>query len=294
MTHSLLTGERLNFSELAPSVGTGAAPTPQWRTIAQAPLVILVGVTGVGKSTTLTALRTHGLVYQLLPDRRDLTDRLIITFLQKQAGRPVQPVTDRTERFALTRQYRTQFPGGMAHAVSQLLIQDAVAADAPTADSWWIFDGLRGANEVQAAVQLLPHARFVVLDAPDAVRVKRLLGRGDQFDQVALDAAAPTTAAPQTFAAIGVPEAVDLFTAAEQSALLALCAPPVGHGDVPVDELRKRLVIVSEERRNYDPGAAVAVLQAQAPARTLVIDTTAVDPVGAALQIINWLSFQQS
>ncbi|MEZ4622199.1 MAG: hypothetical protein R2867_42760 [Caldilineaceae bacterium] len=79
--------------------------------LARVPLVILVGVTGVGKSTS----------YRLLRDKDSaftcsrigvLTDELIIAFLQRQAGATPCAVADRAERFALARRYREQFPGG--------------------------------------------------------------------------------------------------------------------------------------------------------------------------------------
>ncbi|MCB0183744.1 MAG: AAA family ATPase, partial [Caldilineaceae bacterium] len=281
-----------NFTELAADVGYGDAPATAWRPITEVPLVILVGVTGVGKSTTLQALREQALAFRLLPDRRDLTDRLIIAFLQRQDGTPPHLVADRAERFRLTRRYREQFPGGMSHALSRLLVQrNDEEAQAVQPALWWFFDGLRGANEVEAAATLLPYARFVVLDAPDAVRVERLLGRADRFDHIALQAHTPATVVVEhTFATIGVPEADGLFNAEERIWLLSLCEAPVGSGTITVDDLRSRLKIVAEERRNYDPTAAMSRLQQHASERTLVIDTTQVAAEQAAWQIIQWLS----
>ncbi len=297
-----------NFTLLAPWVGTGNAPGADWHAIADLPLVILVGVTGVGKSTTLQALHAAGLPFQLLPDRRDLTDQLIIGFLQQQAGEIPHVVSDRTARFALTRRYREQFPGGMSHAVSRLLIKDDLAPtlanstaketaeETAVVTRWWFFDGLRGVNEVAAAAELLPAARFIVLDAPDVVRVQRLLGRSDSFDQVTLqpvqDVPLAATITAQNFAAIGVPEADELFSPSETALLLAHCAPPVGLGDIAVDQLRAKLKIVAEERRNYDPSAALQTLANIAANRTLAIDTTRVSATAAATQIVDWLTHQ--
>ena len=70
------------------SVGPGLAygdPLPDgWLSIGGRPLLILVGVTGVGKSTTLDYLQQSALRFSLLPDRRELTDRLIIGYLQAE------------------------------------------------------------------------------------------------------------------------------------------------------------------------------------------------------------------
>ena len=131
-----------SFTQLAPGVGIGAEAPSGWVAVAQRPLLVLVGVTGVGKSTTLAALAEAGLRYHLLPDRRDLTDRLIIPAMQPRAGQPVAPVTDRKLRFEYTRAYREVNPGGMAQALAQLWIEPAVLPEL------LLFDGLRGENEV--------------------------------------------------------------------------------------------------------------------------------------------------
>jgi hypothetical protein len=56
-----------------------------------------------------------------------------------------------------------------------------------------------------------------------------------------------------------------------------------------VEELRAKLQIVVEERRNYDPQAAIAYLKTHAPDRTLLIDTTQVAADVAAQQVVEWL-----
>ena len=106
----------LPFQLIQPDVGAGSPLPDSWRPLAACPLMILVGVTGVGKSTVLAHLAEFGLDYALLPDRRVLTDRLIISAMQAQEGGPIQPVTDRGLRFDYTRRYREQYRGGMAHA----------------------------------------------------------------------------------------------------------------------------------------------------------------------------------
>ena len=85
----------------------------------QARLLILVGLTGTGKTTTVNALHDQGGRFQLLPNRRELTDQLIIAHVQQQDGEALVPVTDRAQRFAYTRRYREMHPGGMAYALGQ-------------------------------------------------------------------------------------------------------------------------------------------------------------------------------
>jgi hypothetical protein len=127
--------------------------------ITDIPVLILVGVTGVGKSTTLAALDAAGFDYMLLPDRRQLTDDLIIARLQAEDGETIRLVTDRAERFDYTRRYRERYGGGMAHALTSLRV------DSDSARQTLLFDGLRGVDEVRYAADHLPLARFLVLDA---------------------------------------------------------------------------------------------------------------------------------
>ena len=272
------------FVAVGPGLAYGDPRPAGWLSIQNRPLLILVGVTGVGKSTTLDYLQQSALRFSLLPDRRALTDRLIIGYLQTVDGLPVQPVKDRRERFAYTRRYHQLFPGGMSHALSQLVVDTAAHAD------WLYFDGLRGEGEVAHAARVLPQARFVVLDAPDLVRVQRLLGRSDRFDQISSNEAISTaTSGQNSLAAVGVADGDALFTPDEITALLQSAAPPVGSGTIAVEELRAKLQIVVEERRNYDPQAAIAYLKAHASDRTLLIDTTRVAADVAAQQVVDWL-----
>jgi hypothetical protein len=286
----------LTFTLLDDQTAIGGPAPDGWTPITARPLLVLVGVTGAGKSTTLAALAAAGLGCRLLPDRRLLTDLLMIPQMQLAAGKPVAPVHDRKERFALTRAYRERYPGGMGHALAQLLVDGAPPSQFTIHNSQFtiqlrgargeesanllLFDGLRGENEVRHAAQALPLARFVMLDAPDAVRVARLMGRNDPFDQLATAAAAPGATA-ENFAALGAPEAVGLFTAAEEAALLHLAQTAGAR-----DDLRRSLAIVAEERRNYDPTATRAALLAAAPDRALVIDTAAHAPAAVAQQIL--------
>ncbi len=272
----------LPFQSISPYIAVGTPVPAGWQPIAAAPLLILVGVTGVGKSTLLLELARIGPAHHLLPDRRDLTDRLMISRMQAEEGEPLGAVLDRGRRFDYTRRYREQFPGGMAHALTQLWLAD----DAPA--QLWIYDGLRGDNEVRHAAENLPRARFVMLDAPDLVRVQRLLGRGDAFDKISQDRpAANDLAAPEatSFEAIDLPQARAIFSAAEEQTMLGW----VRRGAVPAEELRAKLLIVLEERRSYDPNTTIDALRLHAPRRTLYIDTVAHPLSAVAAQVLAWL-----
>lgn len=253
------------------AVGLGAPPDG-WERLAQRPLLVLVGVTGVGKSTAVAAMRAAGLAFTPLPDRRTLTDRVLIPAAQRAAGLPQVPVTDRTQRFDLTRRYRERYPGGMAHALSRLCVRRATSPE----PGWLLFDGLRGVNEVTAAAERLPRARFLCLHAPDFVRVLRLLGRADVFDAAATSPAGAT-------GAHGLDPALTagLLTDAQAAALMA----QVHTGQLTLEALWAKLAIVRAERLNYDPAATSAALQRLAPGRTLFCDTVALPPEEIARQV---------
>lgn len=149
--------------------------------MAEASLLLLVGLTGAGKSTLLRDLCRERPEACCLPDRRTLADTVVLPEAQRLSGLPRGPVADRVERFRLTRLYREHHPGGMVHALERYLEDPAV--ELPTGPV--VFDGLRGEAEVRAAIPAFPTARFVLVDASRDVRVARLAGRADAFDGVA-------------------------------------------------------------------------------------------------------------
>ena len=270
-----------SFETIDCGLGVGNPAPSGWQHIADCRLVIIVGVTGVGKSTMLYWLGRMDKAFTYLPDRRLLTDRLIIAQMQIADGLPIRQVRDRRERFRLTRRYRARHPGGMAQALATLWLDPSVAP------SPLVFDGLRGANEVAHAATALPKARFVVLDAPDWERLKRLLGRNDDFDHIAARRTSVTSIEVDT-CALDVPGAESLFSTTEMKTMLHW----VQAGTVSFADLRAKLSIAVEERRNYDPGAALAVLRDVAWNRTLYIDTVTHSPEESAEAVASWLGGQ--
>lgn len=251
--------------------GLSAEKQAGWIPLSETNCLILVGVTGVGKSTTVDALAQAGLSFSLLPNRRTLTDHFMIRFLQEQAGEPVVPVRDRADRFDYTRRYREQFAGGMGHTIGTLLIDPKEI----TTD-WLIFDGLRGQNEVQHAAKILPNAKFLILEAPDTVRVQRLLGRNDTFDQISQSAPGGTSLAQFS----------RLFGDDGVSQLEAL----VNSGQVELDTLMSKIAIVQKERENYDPFMAKMALRHDAPERTICVDTSQLSAEEAATHTLEKLN----
>jgi len=278
------------FELLAEGLGVGRPPSG-WVAIVDMPVLILVGLTGVGKSTPVAALRARIGRISLLPNRRKLADLLVIPAVQGWDGDPPAVVTDRRRRFDYTGRYRQRYPGGLAHAFSRLVLQKQAAVSGSGALN--VFDGLRGADEVTFAAQNLPLARFAVLNAPDVVRVERLVQRQDAFDQVSENTSGRTPHATGRrsldtgggFSWEDIAEGRDIFTRAEQAHLSAL----VSRAEVDAAELAARIAIVAAERRNYDPHAAVEILRAAAPDRTVVVDTTTHAPAEVAAKL-EWLA----
>ena len=229
---------------------------------------VLVGVTGVGKTTTLEALEQAGFGFSSLPDRRLVTD---VVMIEPLAGKAI---SDREERFALTAKYRELHPGGMAQAIGMLQL-DLEHLKQPL-----IFDGLRGLDEVSFAASHYPKARFIVLDAPDETRVERLLGRSDAFDAVTNSKLTGNTF-QQLKAIKGVNQ---VFSDAQLEKLATLETTGLNPG-----EIVSKTKIVVTERQNYNPIEARDFLVQLGATRVLYFDTTAAAPEVIAKRIMDWV-----
>ncbi|MDX2005890.1 MAG: hypothetical protein SFU83_11480 [Meiothermus sp.] len=227
----------------------GESAPPSAKPLAELPFLILVGLTGVGKSSLLEALH-----HPTLPDRREVVDRYVLPLY----GHSAQSQLDRAERFALTRRFRAEHPGGVA----EVLLHGKIQPVWPV-----VFDGLRGEDEVRFALEHLPLARFVLLQARDITRLSRLLRRGDSFDRVRIDQ-------------------IDL------DSVRALAEGVLSEGEleealswnVSAEDLSAKLKIVAEERKNYDPAGAGRVLEGSSRALFLDTETLSVEQEAEAIQ----------
>lgn len=227
------------------------------------PLILLVGVTGVGKSTTLEHLaQMHDFI--LLPNRREMTDAFIF------AG---ETILDRAERFRRTKAYRQQHPGGMSGLLETL----SIPAQSSTP---LLFDGIRGLEEVSHAARN-PLWRFVLLDAPDLERAKRLLTRADEFDQME-KITSSNEANPTLEQLLNLEGIQDIFSSVEIAQLSQL--------PQEAEEIVAKVKIVVEERKNYDPKAARDhLLHTLAPERVIYLDTVLLSPPEVAQKLQAWL-----
>lgn len=236
-------------------------------------LIVLVGLTGAGKSTALKALRAYAKGALALPNRRRLADRIVIPEALRLAGEEPRSVTDRLERFRLTARYREAHPGGMAHALERYVADLEGSADGRQL----LFDNLRGAEEVGYATDAFPAARFVVLEAPVAERVLRLAGRRDAFDRVA---GAPPGGLELLERLRRVPglgaltDLEDLAAAAE---------------GLDADALETGARVVAEESLHYDSEAAWRCIAALPESRRIRLDTGQLTSRQVAARLRDWL-----
>ena len=142
------------------------------------PLLMLVALTGTGKSTALSLIqqRVGDNAAGIIPTRREVADWIAIPLAQALADEPIVPVPDRVQRFAKTGRFAAQVEGGMAAAFSWLNLAD---------DHTGILlsEGIRGENEIRYALAHFPRWQIVELTLNPLTRLRRLSGRKEDFDR---------------------------------------------------------------------------------------------------------------
>ncbi|MDF1791490.1 MAG: hypothetical protein P1U88_06235 [Thalassobaculaceae bacterium] len=252
--------------------------------VAPARILVFVGLTGAGKSATVSGLAARGAVHAVLPDRRVLTDRIILPAI---TGDPARRITDRIERFRLTAAFRDRHPGGMGDVLAHLSLAPAFGTQWSD-ENWLVFDGVRGPAETTAAARL-PNAIFAVLQASVELRVVRLSLRGDPFDQAALEAAVRDGNTPPG----GQGDSLNYVRVLTEQGVNSLVAAPklqrlgrlLADAGADLTSVASAASIVVEESRHYDPREALAVLERVAPGRVVIVDTAVngVDDVVATI-----------
>ncbi|MBN2146328.1 MAG: hypothetical protein JW726_03025 [Anaerolineales bacterium] len=273
------------FEKIDIYLGAGTPFPAGWVGIFEMPLVILVGGMGAGKSTVCQALIRSDLPVFLLPDRRDLTESLIIHPLQREDGVIPTGKLDRKSRLPYIQRYHERQPAGMGYAITQLALDPS---HLPQGNPWLVFDGLRGAEEIEYAYTALPQAHFIGIDAPDMVRLQRLLERQDGYDTIPAvrDSTSESTSELQR---LGVPQAEQIFSPAELHSLLE----SVRHGDVAMQELRNKLTVLCLEHKMYDLKATFSILRSFGKQRSLYINSANQNPRQVADHIIAYLQGQK-
>jgi len=256
------------FREIAPGCAIGGPLPAGWQLLLDLDLLVLCGLTGVGKTTTMAMLRPMLDRVVDLPERRQLVDQVVADLYRANTA-----ALDRIERFALTARFRADHPGGVAEILSQLAVPQDLRA-APL-----MFDGLRGADEIRHAATALPQARFVALLATDFMRLNRLLRRAEAFDRVAASAEGGMRRP--------LPPSLDaLFTRPEIEEL----EERVASGTLSETELAAKLAIVREERLNYDPDRMMAAFIEIDPAQNSIAAASEASPITAIANGVPWVA----
>lgn len=254
-------------------------PGPSFRELAELPLVVLVGLTAVGKTSAVERVLASCDLH-LLPNRRWIADLLVIPAMLRKVGQAVVTVDDRVRRFELTARYRSLYEGGIAHALGLLSI-DTSRVSPP-----FLFDGLRGIDEVRWAWEHLPNTRFVALDAPDLIRLNRLLLRDERFDGTAIPDRWASKASPLEEALGRLPGVDAVFSRDDIRRIASATAEAPGE----LETVLQKAAIILEERRNYDSRRAADFLERQLPQeRWLRVDTAELDIGSVARLILDWL-----
>lgn len=232
-------------------------------------LLVLVGFTGAGKSTTLAALEQRRVLSAILPDRRVLTDKVI---LPAMTGDPGRKVTDRLERFSLTAAFRDQHPGGMGDVLARLTVPRSVP------EGLIVFDGLRGDAEITAACKM-PRAKFLYLETSPDIRLTRLCLRDDPFDRTSVVAGSNDEPRIENaiqhmlevLAQFGIDQMMDAPASRRLAAFLA-------NKNVAPDMVAQAAAILSDEATHYSAPETLDALHRLAPDRTLVLDSGTLSP----------------
>ena len=247
-------------------------------------LIFVVGLTGVGKSSSLEGVHAQRHI-TILPNRRELTDQIIIPEVQRWDGQPVKAVTDRLERFEYTRRYRERHRGGVVHALTGYLETTSPSPISPNptppsqlGETPVLFDNIRGEDEARYAVNTFDNSRFIILDAPPLERLKRMATRKDSFDQVRA-----TRLENDTFIANvqTIPDADTVFDLYEVARLEA-----AGYDE---NALLTGVRIISREQVHYDARAALRVLEHLPERRLLYVDTSERPLEDVVSLLVEWL-----
>jgi guanylate kinase len=243
-------------------------------------ILFVSGLTGVGKSTTLKALQSSE--FELLPNRRELANTVIIPKVQKAEGKELKTEKDRLERFRLTAKYREMCPAGMVHALQIYLEnhhKDSMKSSEATKTQSLIFDNIRGLDECKAAVELFEGSRFIFLDAPAIVRLKRLIGRSDSFDQVAATRLENDSFIEKLLTLRGAKKLFDVYEIAR-----------LDTSGIDESKILDAVQIILTEHENYNSEDAATYLKNKLNSeRLLYLDTSQISIDEVTRKIQEWL-----
>lgn len=172
---------QLNLSVVDKYPQVSFVPTESYHSLAKCQMVMLVALTGTGKTTTLNQLAeisNDGAsdALKIIPSRREIADWIAIPTAQVLLNEPIQPVTDRVQRFHYTRTFAEQVSGGMARAFSWVNVSTNYQGHI-------LSEGIRGENEIRYALEHCLGWHIIELALHPMIRLKRLSSRDEVFDE---------------------------------------------------------------------------------------------------------------
>lgn len=142
--------------------------------------LVLVGGTGVGKTTLINNLQEKLNFNFEIVDRRSLVDQYVIPDYKRylNARHVEYDEKSREFRFDSTAWYAKKGNSGLAK-----LVQNSIK-NLKNSNKVIIVDNLRGELEINYALKNIPEAFFIAMDASSEVRIKRIIGRTEEFDKL--------------------------------------------------------------------------------------------------------------
>jgi deoxyadenosine/deoxycytidine kinase len=142
--------------------------------LASANCIIIAGFSGCGKSTLTKLLLGRLSNYYNIPERRILTDKFIINPLMEKYNLK-ENFLIRKNRINLVNFFKNNTPEGIVYFLKNIYLS-------PLKYDGYIFDGIRGDDEIKAALECFPNAKIIHLTASEEVRKERIYSRNDSFD----------------------------------------------------------------------------------------------------------------
>lgn len=137
-------------------------------------VLFIAGFSGTGKSTLVSGLNTH-LDSKIIPNRREITTKCIINPNIKNIS-IASEVNRRAERLIYVKRFKSIKPEGVLYFLKKMYSKINFNS--------FVFDGIRGEEEIKSAITCFPNSRIIHLVASSSVRKQRLLKRAEDFDMI--------------------------------------------------------------------------------------------------------------
>ena len=147
---------------------------PKKDSLINSKILFIAGFSGCGKSSLVHGLKDKLPSYYNIPERRIITNKCIIEPMLEEK-QSLNNYSERTDRVGIVKKFKENIPEGIIYGLKNIDVKNINPAG-------FIFDGIRGESEMNAALEAFPNAKIIHLTANDEVRKERIAGRKDQFD----------------------------------------------------------------------------------------------------------------